>query len=91
MLQLRSLAVGREGELAAAPGERLEHFTHPVKGFDGVEVFGLVDMCLVMQDLLAHGLVEVRRDNLQGLVPVEAQWSCKAAYGISTPASSSAS
>jgi hypothetical protein len=48
-------------------------------------------MCLVMQDLLAHGLVEVRRDNLQGLVPVEAQWSCKAAYGISTPASSSAS
>jgi len=31
MLQFRSFAVGREGELTAAPAERLEHFTHPVK------------------------------------------------------------
>jgi len=31
MLQFRSFAVGRDGELTAAPAERLEHFSTPSK------------------------------------------------------------
>ena len=50
MLQLRSLAVGREGELAAAPGKRLEHAAHPSEGFDGVKVFSFVDRDMFMQN-----------------------------------------
>jgi hypothetical protein len=40
MLELRSFAVGCQGELATLPSERLEHIPNTANSFDSVELFG---------------------------------------------------
>ena len=70
MFQLGPLAVGRKGGPAAAPGERFEHFAHAAEGFDALKIFGLVDLCLVVQDLFARGFLKMRNDNLKGLIAI---------------------
>jgi len=71
MLQFRTLAIGRERDLAAPLRKLLENIAHTGKRLYATEVLRFINPSLGFKNLFSRIQGQLRRNELKSLVPVQ--------------------